>query len=583
MKGIWNWASSTVTAIGSGVNKAVSVLGSTAQIVKNVYHYLSSPVSGFALQTLKGFFNYWQPSVIISLFEPNKTKPIVWKALSANMGYMAMALMLEGGRKYLPRVIPQMENPVAEWGIDAVLYAVNAVALVYMLQKASAMYVDNTFNNVAISKVVCDENPSTNHGKACDHGYTAQFQAGCASTFYYMGNIGTVMIAELAAGKYIPVIGEYAAWPLRAFAYGQALVEYKLSCIGNCTPCRYEKLSANNGYSFGMGLAFYGLYDGLKTILYRYYGFENAFLADAIFNVFFQYSILTAIMNDKPLPGKTPGLDVFLPSRIAVEAWLTRASTYLVALYSNPEQNIDIKKQIQQVADCPPVYAARKTLLDANIQSEEIVARPSFSRAYFLYEKQVQDFLDWLKEIRKDPIKNKLPLFTDYIPDLIISPYTKNQINLAFDKRWDDVIIILNDFMRFVRSKNGKKFLKTYNTAMMNQALEQHEVKPAAPLAIELKNPEDTKAAIKIEPDTYLVPEPQQVIVAPKTDIARPGRRVKVDKFFTEGEDNEKQDKPKQGLPPGGVRLSSSGLFRRNSLTASSQQGQLYASKGSSK
>ncbi len=614
MNGFWNWTSNAISNVASAIKQTASLIAATPATIKTIYDYIRDPAKNFTLQTVKGFLAFWQPGAVITVIESKKIRPVVVKALSANFIYMALAILFEMTRKELPQLVPAVENTAIEWGASSLIFAIDAFALLYMLRKYSASYVDNTCDNSAISKVIYDEIPSTNnHGNKCEHGYMSQFQAGCASTFYYLGKMFAVWNVENAAYRYVPALGIAAVWPLKAFAYGETLVEYKLSSLGNCTNCRYEKLSVNNGYSFGMGLALYGTYQVISFAFNRYLGLQNSFFTDAVFNVLFQYSIISALINDKPLPEqvkvelvlppvkagdeprvfKTRGWEVFFPMRIAVEAWMNVGGAKIIDAYNNPDPRTDIGEQIKQVMNCPPVVLARKAMIDTNIQSENIVTRESFLRPYNMYVKQTQDFVNWLTDMRKDWLKNKLPVVADYIPESILMRYTngynKDQINLAFDARLEQLLILTNNFIKFVNSKNGQQFLKQYKNNLLNQVL-QEQAASATPPAIEQQprpQAEEVRPPVRtVDPERYLPQEPvpppaAPPVAVPKEEVPRPQRRVRVDRFLDGAQRVERLDEtpaPSASLP-GNVRLSSSGMFRRSNPSASNTAAPLSASR----
>lgn len=485
MNRLWNWAGNAVSyviAVGSAIKKTLISGGSTAVSI------VVPPVA----KTLRGFLNYFAFSDIITVMENKKTREIVWPALQANLLYMTLAVVIEGGGKIIEGNIPLTENPAIDVSARTALWLVNSAAFMYLLYKAANMYAVNTFNNAAASKRICDEFPSTSHPRICNDGPMAQFQANLASGIYYMGNMGSVIVAELVADRYIPYVGSYAVLPYRTLVYGNALVEYKLSAIGACTPCRYKYL---NGYeALGWGMALTASYELLKFLFARYLGMENSFLADALFNVLFQCGMVASLMNAKPVTNQGGSLDVTLPARIAVEAWISRTCAYITELYNRPGPGVDVKQVLQRVRRVPGV--------------DNFVTRPSFRRAYDMYEKPSVEYVDWLEGLRKDPVKNKFPLFSDYLPaSWMPYGYTRDQINLAFDKRWDEIIHYFRDFVRYVREKNGK-LNRQYNNTLMAEVLRLHGAAPAVP-AIQLKQKDDqAKSAVRNDPEKYLATEP---------------------------------------------------------------------------
>jgi hypothetical protein len=170
----------------------------------------------------------------------------------------------------------------------------------------------NTLHNSNVCYTVAQVvPPSPYYEKGPSDDGQGALRADIESIFYFLTNLGSAYVVSCVPGLYYP--GKM----LEILAYGQCIVEYKLSSVGMNTPHRYEILPEINAYAMGFASSLF-----LTTYLIA--GRGNDLIYNAVFSFLFQQSIGLSLLQNHPLPRRKNGIDVFYYNRMVMDDVMKR-------------------------------------------------------------------------------------------------------------------------------------------------------------------------------------------------------------------------------------------------------------------
>lgn len=405
---------------------------------------LSSP--GLANAVYQLFVQFWQgfsrvldPDVVPYLTRAKNSRAVLARSAYTNIVlYAGVVLFYEAGLRNLLRYgMPAMEDSWAEFSLDLL---VRTCLEVHFLM-------DNVMLGAAIQQAGKLDNPDLNND--CEHETTKKIQSRLASMMYYGGNS--------AALSFIEWRDPAARWPLRSLFYGRYFVEQGAG--GRmCTDDRNAILNRNNPYTFGMGLSFllllslacYVVNAGLKKVV----RVESNYVDDAIFCLLFQYFLMLAYSNKKPLPGRMPGVDVTLPGRVATRYVVQTAVDTVIPLLGEPKEELDWKSIEAALNHYPKMIVTNQAmvvvqhiLFGADWSSRETFLRKPIPLLLFpLFEKTwraaIQDSIAWCETTRrKGTAVNVVGWFEWMMGIELIPEYKKKVVKL----------VSISEFVEFLR------------------------------------------------------------------------------------------------------------------------------------
>lgn len=448
-------------AVSNSVSQGVAVTQSTVKQIGDLVGTVTNnetvrdqAYENFA-QGLEGFTRPVDPTVAPALMRSKNTRRAMGHSVSANLIlYMGSVILYQLGMRELRRMVPDYEDSYAEMATDA-------LATMYFIRTFISMYVDNTVTNMNLYQAVNkDYPPNKRNFRPCqpeECGTTATIQAGLMSSFYYLGNLGTVSFIS----SNIPVIGKFVAAPFRALAYGQALTEYKLGSVGMCTEHRYKELTKNNAYSVGLGLSMLAAVSSSAFAIKYYTGAESFFIEDALFNFFFQYYMFSSLVSNKPLPGKKPGLDVFSHSRVVVDKAMEQTADWIIPQLQNPGDD-DLLEQIRKAADFRPVKLARTVFIKTDLQDwGKFTERESMVLFIDLHGKDMQDGVQGILDIRNDNktrlAKNAVKKIPTWIPKKLLNDEKRLLLQILYNKDVKFYLLQLDKELSRLRTRSTIK------------------------------------------------------------------------------------------------------------------------------
>lgn len=386
MPGIYSWVAGTVTSVRSTVSYVVGAVAASPSVkyvkdallaipgvkdakdtlvaLPSVAMNIATKVKDAAISIyqseavrkelsarfkvfLQGLKYPFQASTIKRFLNSQRTRDIyLFESIYQNTvkTILPVGIYIYFLRNAIRKYIPGMKESYPEMVLDL-------LASLYFINKSAAdMYVNNTMYTATLSKTVTDDVAAEKVDKdknkhkdksdnsdadnaaeapefdACEHGVDKRFIANLASNGYYLGNIFGVKVVE----KMVP-FGEYLSVPLRAHITGLGLLEYKYA--QKCTEHRYEMLSKNNTYAFGVGAAMVGGWIAAKYLLKYFTGIESYFIDDALYNMIYQYFAVSVSLHDKPIPQDDQSIDVTYLNRLALQAFFRQAAKPAIASF----------------------------------------------------------------------------------------------------------------------------------------------------------------------------------------------------------------------------------------------------------
>ena len=214
-----------------------------------------------------------------------------------------------------------------------------------------SFYIGNLIKNLSYTASITYETSkiATNHPFAsCDCNKGLKIQADLESVFYYPRNLLTA--------KLVSIGGYYPGKIVSALAYGQCLVEYKLSQVGMCTEHRSKEFSKNNAYILSYGFSFIVMTELLNWLLAG--STVSFFINDATSNFVFQLYAMLALLQDKPLPGNQEGIDFFKFNRLE----LSQMANTLVPALSDDSIRNRLAKSVSAFINFPPIKLTAASL-----------------------------------------------------------------------------------------------------------------------------------------------------------------------------------------------------------------------------
>lgn len=473
-----------------------------------------------AIEIWQGFSRAMDPANITKIAKYPNTRKVLYYAITANLWYLSVSLSYEKMIKGTWRYIPGMENSYPEAMLD---YA----ASVYLLTRATSMFVDNIFYNSAVSIVSGQEEAPCAHFEACGCNTGKEIKGMLGSPFYLLAD--QLFIASLTNN--FPVFGREAKFLLNSWRFGLSLLEYKLASKGMCTDHRYQKLIQNNSYAFGFGLSYLTLCNVSAWYLKKSLGVNSVFIEDAIASALFPFYIFSTQTIDTPLPGNRAGTDFFYLSRNAMSLALSTTSLWLGAYLNNPDNEAKLKVVRKKLGMFPPLQLLNFLLASGETQAiEKVIAarceRPAIS-LYLEYSAEgIKGKIETVRAIRTSFFHNLANRFDYYVPGIVPVDLTR-LLNILLDNRLAAVLDSVEETLNILEKKKAvtARLLSTEplqsnvieNYAQGTKPTPEQTTTPTVPV---IMHPVEEVAVTPVMPPVVMLPVDAEKKAEPPTPAA---------------------------------------------------------------
>lgn len=378
----------------------------SANTMNQVYNQL--------LEGVEGFSKAYYPSNIIKLMKSEQPRKIFFDMITSNfVVHAGQVILFELGLTALRTYVPATEA----YGINTILS--NAARLYFYRNKAK-LIIENNARNISQSQSLYDlvkKKPEFQKPFSCGDGSSAYVRSKISSIIYNAGNLAVIYIIECFPG------GQLIARPLYYWAYGQNILDYKISINDVCTEHKYEIFTKNNAYVFGVGLSFEFTQWLINKLILYVTGVENNFTQAAVANCVYSYFIVVSYLIDEPLKGleaKKEGIDFLYPARKAtgcVSGFIANKVSNYISLDG---EAVNLEKKLSQIALNPYVLATEKLLLGQSISEiRDIKNLPPMNTLLRVIEPEVHHIIVELETYKMVPLLDKVFEATDKIPTAI--------------------------------------------------------------------------------------------------------------------------------------------------------------------
>jgi len=448
-----------VSNVSYAWSEAQTIGSYVAYGAKTLYH--SEAFREDMVQGMQGFTQSWSPSLIIVNMRSADTRLETWHSFQSNIIYFAgPALLYEAGLKSILHAI-YGENTWLESGLDVAAY-------LYLWRISNSRIVDNRIYAQAIAQAVTRDMPDDSRIKSCECDPIAKIQADLLSPIYYNANLAT----SYAISRLVPYVGSFVALPFKSLAYGQGLLAYKLSEIGLCHPHREDLLQKNNAYALGLGLSFLGALKSWELLLNYSLGVSNSFVTEAIFYTLYQHYIVTTLLIDKPLPGKTPGRNYFHYNQVVADKLMQQLTEdVLPALFGGkPEQ--DFFAAFNAYLEKPVVQILLHILVQKDFHKiDSLLQRNEIKLLFKTNRLLLEGIYTKVSEIRKDKIKS-MALYMP-LPKSVLSDKARTILTTIKGKDALPFLQNFNDMLNYIYPDRDQKFVEI--KALMERGQEHGE------------------------------------------------------------------------------------------------------------
>jgi len=406
-----------------------------------------------SMEGWQGFSQPFSSSVVLAIFRSSDTRKTLSDSISANvLYYMAPVILYHAGIKPGLRMV-YGEGTYVEAALDM-------AATLYFLRLAANRYNDNIYYNSLLAKDVTEKNHEESGMEPCGCEDVDIVKARLTNGIYYVGNI----LAIHCIASSIPYgIGDLIHLPLTAYLYGQNLLGYKISAIGNCAKHHNEIIVRNNAYAFGMGTAY------LMSVNTGYYltryvtGVDSPFIYDAFAWIMWQASMMSSLLIDKPLPGKKEGTEIFYHGRLVTEAVMRQVTEDIIPAILRKKPGYDWITAMQNLMSTPVMKVISHFCLDKDFRSLDLyLKRPAVRRFLRVNRKDIEGTYNYLLALRHDRIKT----IGLYLPDFLVSAQSKKILGFIKSEEMFDIFSSLNELLNRIypgREKGADAVLRFFD------------------------------------------------------------------------------------------------------------------------
>lgn len=441
MADTYTWLTEKITTISNGIQTGMTNSYQTCSTVASfIYQPVKKTVSYYATASARGFFD--------ALYLPahhlynNLDLQTIWRETISNdlLYYFSQALLLKKGIDLARGYAPGYES-------SAIDLAMSTTAFLYLLHRRiqifTAKTTDNLYHNKVIATITNKEREK--HFKSCGDEPISFIQASVSSPIHYIGRGANVWLLHHLPGT------EYLAMFYEMLHYGQSLIEYPISAVGNCTKHKTQLLVKNNAYCLGFGAAFLLTQSLTNYAIATTTGVRTSFTEDAVYYCLFSYFLIGAYTINHPLPGKGgTSIDFFYLSRVLSEKVTQSLRDRITAQLPERDINTNLVQTIKEMNESDYVKTLENLFFNNHIASlEEINKLPSLKKYLDLCEEGIRSFICHVNAIRLTPYLGHVPLATNYVLP-IVPQFVLNKVQILkiiFDENTGPIFNALGNCM----------------------------------------------------------------------------------------------------------------------------------------
>ncbi|VVC76631.1 hypothetical protein AQUSIP_19540 [Aquicella siphonis] len=512
MKGFWAWAKESVSWIGSGISQTYQALSGL------VSSFVSSPTvrnyaNSASLKAWEGGTVVMEPSNVTRIANSPKTRSGLKESFKANVVYyLSLAMLLEAGRQAIMYRFSDEDDSYLE---SSAYLAMNTFIMIGLGGIMLHRVYDNIMINLAISKQVVDENPTSQHFRPCGCDDGALISAGLFSSINLSGKLFSIW-----AASFLPVV-KYVTPLAYMYAYGESLAEYTYSAAGQCTDHRAKELSKHKAYSFGIGAMLYASGELISCLISSQTGVNSFFISNAVYAAIYPYFVTAVLLRNRPVPGDdSPGVEIFYYHRYVLQHMMDNIGKQILPMLKSNAKAIDWKKKLQEVSEMAPVRWSRKLVsydLYGDWKSlEGLETSPSTMLFFDEYYAMIMKQLGMVIDLRDKPLHQRrltelplaivapmVPVIPKRITNFFMTDSYRNLIKIIFDQWLEDPLKSTQQILEDVRHRqiskkeNAKIKVICHDRLALRKALEvasqsgtRDSSLEAKPVPLSLRSPE---------------------------------------------------------------------------------------------
>lgn len=270
----------------------------------------------------------------------------------------------------------------------------------YLIDKLPRFYIDDMVNTISLSSVIAEVTPEKNKEYfECKCDPIEKARGNFNTNFHYISHVATLFM--LSNNRYL---GKVVELTLGSWLLGQTLFDYRLNM---CDKHRYEVVSKNNSYFYGVGTAI-----NSSALLLRWWlGVDSFFIMLVLQSMIMKLAMITSATHDHPLPGGGIELDFFYYVRDVGMRIIQDASNKLNLILKQRKK--DKSKATSEQDFSKEFYALVQNYLSTTVavvvgeeyaKLDTLVKTPALSLLIRLKEDEIRLGLDSIAKAQEHPL-----------------------------------------------------------------------------------------------------------------------------------------------------------------------------------
>ena len=264
---------------------------------------------------------------------------------------------------------------------------------------------------------------------AREHSISEMVYTRLMNPFYYL--------FSLRAQYALTGLHPYAGKLFEALLTGLLLMDLKFSSVGMGREQRYEIISKNKTYCFGLGATMIGLVDLASFLIGYLPGGDQWCVPFAIYYPLYQlFSIATLLQNER-LPGQEDGMDAFYFNRIEADRGVSKLTDYLVPKLKDKK----FRQELFESFNHPLIMNMRILFAGGKMKSlEALVKIPAFNLFLKLYGRDTLESLKHVEDLRSSRVLPFMRMLLSFFSGIIVSKHVPGVLGLVQDDNVNDAI-----------------------------------------------------------------------------------------------------------------------------------------------